>query len=330
MKNLILITFCFVGLFLSCDKTIDKPDLEGTWYCQNCEESYTFSFKQDTVYWSGKYDFVRNGLYEIINDNLQIITSKNDTILFPITHFQTSIGSFSSDSLVLDTTFFIRWNDYNELEKEYLELISFETTPFIISREEKERFKYFPLKCFIEQDSFVMKVNKNYITYQDLSLYLSYEPQIKEPIVAIFLGKEVKLKDFSNLQYWLSLYRNNRIAFFTQPKGFNSFSAFEMKLPIFEYMNIADKWKLNEISSPLPPPISIDKKEYLKHFQNAQKIMIDSSTDLIKLNNIKKGDLVHTLFNGNLDMETYIQAQMILKPLIRTGNIRTEIFSEIK
>jgi hypothetical protein len=328
MKNLILIFSCFVGLFISCDEPVSEADLEGTWCSVN--SGYTFSFMQNTVYWSGKYDFVRSGLYEILDNNLQIITSKNDIVLFPITYFQTAIDSFSSDSLILDTMSFWGVANYYELGEEDLELIDFEITPFIISKEQKERFEYFPLKCFMEQDSFVMKVNKNYISYQDLSLYMSYGPQRKEPIVAIFLGKKVQLKDFSDLQYWLSLYRNNRITFFTQPKGFNSFSAFEMKLPIFEDMNIDDKWKPNEIYSPLPQPISIDKKEYLKYFKNAQKITVHSSTDLIKLNNIKKGYLAHILFNGNLDMKTYIQAQMILKPLFRTGNIRTEILGEVE
>ena len=136
MKNLILIIFCFVGLFLSCGQTVDKDDLEGTWYCKNCNEDYIFSLKQDTIYWSGKYDFVRSGLYDIIDDNLQIITSKNDTISFPITYFHTAIDSFSSDSLVLDTMIFRGITNYYKLTEE-LQLIDFETEPFVID-EEKE------------------------------------------------------------------------------------------------------------------------------------------------------------------------------------------------
>jgi hypothetical protein len=98
-----------------------------------------------------------------------------------------------------------------------------------------------------------------------------------------------------------------------------------MKLPLFPEMNVDNKWKPKR-SQPAPPPLTFNKKEYLEHFKSAQKIMIDSSIDLSKLNNIKKGDLVHIIFNASLDMKTYIQAQMILKPLIRTAYIRTEIF----
>ena len=306
MKNLVLIFVVSISLLTSCKKSITNTDLEGSWVCDNCIDDYFFSFKNDTIYWSGTYDFIKKGAYQI-NNNQLLIFSKDDSFKFTINHFQENIDEFGTDSLVLDTMSFRGNFDYT-LNHDVFELIDLEDEPFVFDEEKKKMYEYFPLMCFMKNDSFMIKGNRTYLRVQDIPDYLYYaverSPRNPRPfqLIAIFLEKGIKLKDFSELQYWLSYYEYHRIFFFSQSRSFYEFSAFEMKLPIFDVLNTNNKWKPTTDLPPLSSGISIDIEGYINYFKNAKKILINTSMDLSKLDNIEKEDKVHILFNENLDM----------------------------
>ena len=98
MKNLFLIIICFDGLFLSCKKSVSKAGLEGTWTCKNRENDFQFIFKNDSVYWAGDFFYFQKGIYQVIDNQLQIVSEKNDTFQFPINRFTENINQFDKDS----------------------------------------------------------------------------------------------------------------------------------------------------------------------------------------------------------------------------------------
>jgi hypothetical protein len=94
-----------------------------------------------------------------------------------------------------------RGKSNEQLYERKFSLVDIETEPFIIDKERNERFEYRQLSCLMENDSFIMKVNQNYISHEDLSIYLSptLALNVREHVPLLFIEKELTLKDFSDL-----------------------------------------------------------------------------------------------------------------------------------
>jgi hypothetical protein len=338
MKTKILIIITLFGLFLSCEKPIYKADLEGTWYCENCEENYTFSFQNDTIYWSGKFDFVQKGIYHIADNHLQMITSKNDTIEFPITHFQTAIDSFSNDSLVLDTMIFTgKLNE--QLYSSKFNLIDLDTDIFeqlvfnSIVCDEKQN--YFEALFYNGKDILLQLSRENYIIHSE-SIDWTFGVQCRNARAAcvspiIFLDNSITANDYKKLHYQFIQSTGKRLTLVTKVENLNDYHYFNNYFQYWQKDYL--KWLEENIEytheiPPPPLPILEGQKEY--YYNNYLKIIIGSATDLERLNQIKKEQKVLISYTADLDMKTYIQAQIILKPLFKTGNIRTEVLGKVK
>lgn len=306
-------------LFISCEKSVSKTDLEGTWYCDNCEEDYTFSFQNDTIFWKNEYRFIQKGSYEIVDNQVEIVTSKNDTILFPINHYQSAIDTFSSDSLVLDTMIFRGRS--GELLQEEFELIQLKTNNQL---NVKYPFQALPIRYFYNNNQRLVRINdspKN-TAFRDLTMFWGNHPP-KEREVILFIDNNILVSDFAELQFWLANEYINKISIVTNNYVFNDFSSIDVNIKYVDDVYINKDWFENKRLPAPPPPYDSEAKR--AYFTNIQKVNIQTPSDLSKLNQIQKGQKNHILFDVNLDMKTFLEAQLKLKAFEKTNEIRWDI-----
>jgi hypothetical protein len=320
MKTKILIIITLFGLFLSCEKPVSKADLEGTWYCHHCKEVYEFSFQKDTILWKNEYGFIQKGFYEIVDNHLQIITVKNDTIKFLITHYQTAIDTFFANSLVLDTMIFR--GRLGELLQEEFELIDLETNNKL---KVKYPFQALPIRFFYTNNQRSLRIKDSFknTNLGNLSMYWGYHYP-KEREVLLFIDNNILVSDFAELQYWLANDNINKVSIITNNNGFNRFSSIDVNIKYADDVYVNPYW-FEENSPPPPPPPSYDYEAQKAHFKNIPKIVINTKADLSKLNPIQKGQKIHILFDVNLEMETFLKVQIKLKELEKTNEIRWDI-----
>ena len=324
--RLFILCFIVFSLFVRCEKSVSKADLEGSWYIQLGERDDDdipyLIFEKDSIQLIYENNVSKKGTYNIIDNQL--------IGCFGIDTFSTTISEFTKDSLYLFDKYYHHDLDGNNIDF-YKKISDYEIDFIDLKTNIINPKQFWHFSFYLDKNaSDSIKIHDQSLMYEDF-IFLQSTANRSKYYFRIFINEGTSINDYKKLMYHIydTFYSDNIDNYLvTAQSDFNNFHYFKDNFMFWK--DDINRWKSNQ-NSPLPPPPPPTSFQNTKEFyKDALHIKINSSKDLEKLKNLNHEQKTLISYAADLDMKTYIQGQMIVIPLLsKDRSIRTEILGKV-
>ncbi|MFY0629436.1 MAG: hypothetical protein JXR05_03585 [Flavobacteriaceae bacterium] len=318
MKKILLL---FISIsFFSCQEKFNPNEFKGSWLPFDKNGDYlptpTIEFKNDSIFFSDIYIFTKGGEF-IIRDKQIFIKFLNDSLNEKL------LFNRKDSSILLGETKYHFFEGYNTEKITEYELIEYNTNQKIdinLLKRFDAGFHLFKNKLGVVK----LKLNDRITNHEDIhSFTFGISPHFDIPIIAIYIGKGVSLKEVVRCYYQLASVNMLKVALITSfDLKENKYNAHIEKIEIWNEQitnHFKDSLEYHEFD--------INNRSFFVNKYSPKSIIINSSKDFNKIDAIDSKYSYLISISDDLPLADYIYLKERLLEVRkkRETRIRTEI-----